>query len=415
MTKKMFIGTAALMGLALVFSAGAKPEASTPSEDPYLHLETFSDALYFLQENYVDEVPVAQLLHGAIMGMTVGLDSPTVYMSPTEYARFKDDTIGRYYGVGVLTLFDEGAIRIEKVFQDSPAARAGLLAGDRIVAIDGEAVTTENIELIIESIKGPRGTLVHFKVRRESNDSVLELDVARDRIRTPSVESERLPDNLAWIRILQFQERTGRELRRTLASLDKSGDSLAGLVLDLRSNPGGYLDEAAEVADVFLEEGDIVTTKGRAIQETTETAHHPGTRAKIPIVVLQNHGTASAAEIVAGALQDHKRATIVGTTSYGKGSVQTTYEFTDGSALKITIARYYTPSGRSIHGTGIEPDLVVPAAAALLDGEEEAPESPPEPETGTVDLTGMPAWVLEDPQMMAAITHLLTPPGAESQ
>jgi len=412
----MFIGVTALVWSTLAWPAGANTEAKTPPADPYQHLETFSDALFFLQENYVDEVPVAQLLHGAIMGMTVGLDSPTIYMSPAEYARFKDDTIGRYYGVGILTIFDEGTIRIEKVFQDSPAARAGLLAGDRIVAIDGEAVTTENFELIIERIKGPRGTLVHFKVRRDSNDSVLEVDVARDRIRTPSVESERLPEDLAWIRILQFQERTGRELRRTLASLDKKGAPLAGLVLDLRSNPGGYLDEAAEVADVFLEDGDIVTTRGRAIQETTETAHHPGTRAHIPIVVLQNHGTASAAEIVAGALQDHGRATIVGTTSYGKGSVQTTYEFTDGSALKITIARYYTPSGRSIHGTGIEPDLVVPASHELEEEPDEAAESSPEPEPlAGFDLGEMPAWVLEDPQMMAAITHLLAPAGAESQ
>ncbi len=392
-----------IVALALVaaLSLAARPARGDPEDDPYAHLETFADALVFIQQSYVDELEVDELIHFAIRGMTLDLDLPSTYMSADDYARFRDDTIGRYYGVGIITFADDGAIAIDKVFEDSPADRSGLLAGDRIVAIDGEAVTTENIDQMMNRIKGPRGSLVRLEIRRDELDSPLEIEVARDRIRTPSVEVQRLPRDLAWIRILQFQEKTGREVRRALASLERGDDELRGLVLDLRTNPGGFLDEAAEVADVFLDEGTIVTTRGRAVGETTEVAHQPGTRGNLPVVVLQNGGTASAAEIVAGALQDHGRATIVGTTSFGKGSVQTTYEFSDGSALKLTIARYYTPSGRSIEGTGIDPDLFV-------ENTEEDPDADaPSSADGEPDLSDMPPWVLDDRQMRVAVGELL--------
>jgi len=272
--------------------------------------------------------------------------------------------------------------------------------GDRIVGVDGKALDEENREELMAEIKGRRGTTVMLTLQRDGEDGSLEFEVARDRIRTPSVEFERLPDGLGWLRIFQFQENTGREVRRGLVALEDKDLPLQGLVLDLRSNPGGFLDEAVVVADIFLDEGTIVTTRGRFVEETSEVAHAPGTRTGLPLVVLQDHGTASAAEIVAGALQDHERATIVGTNSFGKGSVQTTYEFTDGSALKLTIARYYTPDDRSIHGTGIDPDLAVSWA--------DADDDPPEGEEP--DWSTMPEWVRRDPQMKAAVRTLLTDP-----
>ena len=391
----------ALLALAtLGFAQGAS--AGTQARDPYVPLESFADALFFIQEHYVDEVESSDLVYNAIQGMTIPLDVPSVYMSPDEYQRFREDTIGRYYGVGILTIIDEATIRIEKVFGDSPAERAGLLKNDEIAGIDGEFVTSENVEMLIEGIKGERGTLVHLKVRREGEADLLEFAVSRDRIRTPSVEWERLPEGLGWVRILQFQENTGREVRRALATLDRRKDPLQGLVLDLRANPGGFLDEAVAVADIFIEEGTIVTSRGRAVAESRQTAHAQGTRGELPLVVLQDESSASAAEIVAAALQDHERATILGTTSYGKGSVQTTYEFADGSALKLTIARFYTPNGRTIQDMGVEPDVVV-----------ERDEEPWIDEEGHavyaegIDLTPMPGWVVDDAQMCAAVTTIL--------
>jgi len=376
--------------------------AETRSRDPYVPLESFADALFFIQEHYVDDVESSDLVYNAIQGMTIPLDVPSVYMSPDEYQRFREDTIGRYYGVGILTVIDDATIRIEKVFADSPAERAGLLEGDEIAAIDGEPVTSENVELLIEGIKGERGSIVHLKVRREGEPALLEFGVSRDRIRTPSVEWERLPGGLGWVRILQFQENTGREVRRALAALDRRKNPLQGLVLDLRSNPGGFLDEAVAVADIFIEEGTIVTSRGRAVAEARQIAHAQGTRRDLPLAVLQDEASASAAEIVAAALQDHERATILGTTSFGKGSVQTTYEFGDGSALKLTIARFYTPNGRTIQDMGVEPDVIV-----------ERGEEPWVDEQGRsvyaegVDLSPMPAWVVDDAQMCAAITTIL--------
>ncbi len=385
-------------GVALAEAAGEEPEPG----DPYLALESFSDVIFFIQQNYVDEVAAEALIHDAIRGMTDGLDMGTAYLSPDEYRRFRDDTIGRYFGIGIITHAEADAVIVDKVFDESPAERAGLLAGDRITTVDGVRIREQNVDEVMGGIKGPRGTFVRLVVHREGEDDTLHFEVPRDRIRTPSVESERLPEDLGWIRIFQFQENTGRELRRALAALEREGEPLRGLVLDLRLNPGGFLDEAVEVADVFLADGVIVSTRGRAVQDAVETAHAPGSRIDLPLVVLQNHGSASAAEIVAGALQDQGRATIVGTTSFGKGSVQTTYEFSDGSALKLTIARYYTPSGRSIHGTGIAPDIRV-----RPDGEVEIGDEPPSSDPFGVDLSGMPEWVLEDATMATAVRVLL--------
>lgn len=398
--------------LLTVSGAGAQEaeRSEDPAEagDPYLALESFSDVIYFIQQNYVDDIEAEALIHDAIRGMTDGLDMGTSYMSPDEYRRFREDTIGRYYGIGIITHATAEAVLIDKVFEESPAQRAGLLVGDRITTVDGVRITEENVEVVMGGIKGPRGTFVRLVVHREDVDDTIHVEIPRDRIRTPSVESERLPRDVGWIRVFQFQENTGREVRRALAALEKRDGPLQGLILDLRLNPGGYLDEAVEVTDVFLDEGVIVTTRGRAVQEATENAHQPGSRVELPLVILQNHGSASAAEIVAGALQDQQRATIVGTTSFGKGSVQTTYEFTDGSALKLTIARYYTPNGRSIHGTGIKPDIRV-----LPSGDVEIGDEAPTSDPFGVDLTEMPEWVQEDATVATAVQILLDDSPAE--
>ena len=385
--------TLLILALSLLAPAGAREKP----RDPYQPVESFSDALYFIQKHYVDEIDEAQLIYDAIAGMTANLDTPSTYMSPTEYQRFRDDTIGRYYGIGILTRPDVDGVVIDRVFESSPAERSGVLAGDRIVQVDGMYLTAENRDELMQGVKGPRGTLVELALEREGEDDPRVVQVARDRIRTPSVEFERLPGDLGWLRIFQFQENTGREVRRALASLEGRQGDLTGLVLDMRSNPGGFLDEAVAVADVFLEEGTIVTTRGRFVEEASEDAHPPGTRVDLPVVVLQDRGTASAAEIVAGALQDHGRATIVGTRSFGKGSVQTTYEFADGSALKLTIARYYTPNLRSIHGTGIEPDVAVDRADDGEPGESD-PDGP--------DWSTMPDWVQLDLQLQTALALL---------
>lgn len=387
----------ALLALALAVQPASGREKA---RDEYQPLESFYDALYFIQKHYVDDVDSSVLVYDAIEGMTAGLDAPSTYMSPDEYREFRDNTVGRYYGVGILTRAEAGGMVVDKVFDRSPAERAGVLVGDRIVAVDGQELDEDNAEEMMAGIKGRRGTTVALSIEREGLDERFDLEVSRDRIRTPSVEFERLSDDLGWLRIFQFQENTGREVRRGLVALEGRDQPLRGLVLDLRSNPGGFLDEAVVVADIFLEEGTIVTTRGRFVEETSEVAHAPGTRTGLPLVVLQDHGTASAAEIVAGALQDHERATIVGTTSFGKGSVQTTYEFADGSALKLTIARYYTPDERSIHGTGLDPDLRVSWADA--DEQGDAPGDP--------DWSAMPDWVQRDPQMRAAVRALLANP-----
>ncbi|MCK6527390.1 S41 family peptidase [Myxococcota bacterium] len=378
-------------------SAGAVSAAVALPADPYLPLQVMTEVLGWVQTRYVDDVGVDDLLYDAIQGMVSKLDEHSRFLTPEQYRSLQEDTAGRYYGVGISIRTEGGEVTISRPLPGSPAEKAGIQAGDVIVSVDGLPASGETMDRAVASIKGPRGTEVVLALRRTGWAEPREFRLARAQIHTPSVESAGLPGGFGWVRISHFQERTGEEVKRALAELDRAG-SLAGLVLDLRDDPGGLVDEAVVVADEFLEGGTIVSTRGRAVIEETERAHRLGTRSQLPMVVLVNGNSASAAEIVAGALQDQGRAPIMGTTTYGKGSVQTVYEMTDGSALKLTIARYFTPKGRSIHGIGIAPDHWVDAS----------PAGGPEPASSTAD-PGSPSWVAMDRQVSEAIRYLSAP------
>jgi carboxyl-terminal processing protease len=328
----------------------------------YEKLEIFTKVLHYVEANYVENVDDKQLVYGAIKGMLSTLDPHTVFMPPDEYRDMKEDTSGRFGGVGIELDTTETRLRVSGVLDGTPASKAGIQAGDEILAIDGERIVSDDLRNAVKKIKGEKGTSVVLNVTRDGWEKPKDYTLVRADITVRSVSSRRLDDGMGYVKIASFQERTGDDLDRAVAQMEKDNKGpLTGLVLDLRGNPGGLLDQAVRVADEFISEGVIVSTIGRdPTRKEEELAHKRGTYEKFPIVCLVNGGSASASEIVAGALQDHKRAVVLGTQSFGKGSVQTVIELDDGSGLKLTIAKYYTPSGRSIQNLGITPDVVVP-------------------------------------------------------
>ncbi len=375
---KIVVVAAFSVGLlsGLVLAAGG-PALATSIDGTYQKLRVFSQVLSYVQTHYVDEISEDELLYDAIGGMLRDLDPHTTFMRPAEYQKLREDTAGEFGGLGIrLTATDVGVF-IEGVSSDGAASRAGLLSGDRIVAIDGAEIAALDLDEVAKRLRGVPGTKVLIGVVRAGWQGPREIPLIRRYVRVKSVEHDLLEGEIGYVRIYSFQERTDQELAEALADLGqrakrKGRARLAGLVLDLRDNPGGLLDEGVKVADRFLEEGDIVRTEGRNPRTAeVQVAHARGTEEPYPMTVLVNGGTASASEIVAGALQDHGRAAIVGTRSYGKGSVQTLFGLEDGSGLKLTIARYYTPSGRSIQKVGITPDLPVRADKDLPPGDGE--------------------------------------------
>lgn len=383
------------LSLALAFAAGlgtglvlaVSPAAlATDIEATYKKLRVFSQVLAYVQDNYVDEISEEELVYDAINGMLKDLDPHTTFMRPAEYQKLREDTAGEFGGLGI-ELFDDGAgIRVAGVHKDGAAERAGLRRWDLILSIDGEKIEELTLEDVVKRLRGVPGTKVVLGVSRKGWDGTRDIPLIRRHVRVPSVVHEMLPDGVGYLNISSFQERTDQELAQALAELrrevKKTGArDLSGLVLDLRDNPGGLLEEGVKVADRFLAGGLIVSTAGRNPRNVEkQMAHDRGTEADYPLVVLVNGGTASASEIVAGALQDHARAVVIGTRSYGKGSVQTLFGLDDGSGLKLTIARYFTPKGRSIQDTGIVPDLIVAAERKGEEGEE------PEEATGALRL-----------------------------
>ena len=347
---------AALAGLVLLQAAVAGPRRYTP----YRKLNVFSQVLTQVENNYVEHVDDTRLIYGALQGMMRTLDPHSVFMPPDVYRQLKAETEGEFGGIGVEVELRGGWLTVVSPIDGTPAQRAGLQPGDQIRAIDGKS--TEGIDMFqaVKVMRGARGSSVELTIRRPGVEKPLKFKIVRDRIKIISVSSRLLREGVGYIRLKNFQEDTDRELGRALSALEKAGP-LRGLVLDLRNNPGGLLDQAVRVADHFIKSGTLVSTTGKAGRVLdVESAHLVGTRAEIPIVCLVNGGSASAAEIVAGALQDHRRAVILGVRTFGKGSVQTIIDLEDGSGLKLTIARYYTPSGRSIQEKGITPDIVVP-------------------------------------------------------
>ena len=326
----------------------------------YEKLKIFGDVLSAVQTSYVEEPDMDQLVEGAIKGMLQNLDPHSSYLTPDMLKQVEVETKGVFGGLGIEIGIKDGILTIIAPIEDTPADRAGLLAGDKIVKIEEDPTKDMTVMDAVKRLRGEPGTKVKIWVAREGARELLPYTITRDIIKIRSVKTKELGDGIAYVKLLQFQQDSTTELENAMRERMKDKGGVRGLVLDLRNNPGGLLDQAVKVADKFIGSGLIVYTDGRLeAQKYKYSAHKEGTYGNFPMVVLVNAGSASASEIVAGALQDHGRAIILGTQTFGKGSVQTILPLEDGSALRLTTARYYTPNGRSIQAKGIEPDIVV--------------------------------------------------------
>ncbi len=332
-------------------------------------LKIFGDVLSVIQSSYVEEPNVDNLVQGAIKGMLQTLDPHSSYLTPDMLKQVEVETKGVFGGLGIEIGVKDGILTVIAPIEDTPAFRAGLQAGDKIVKIEKESTRDMTVMDAVKRLRGEPGTKVTISVVREGVSEPRAYTITRDIIKIKSVKTKTMGEGIAYVKLLQFQQDTSSELEKALQAAGKEKEGLKGLVLDLRNNPGGLLDQAVKVADEFIDSGLIVYTDGRIeAQKSKYFAHKEGTYTGFPIVVLVNAGSASASEIVAGALQDHGRAILLGTKTFGKGSVQTILPLEDGSALRLTTARYYTPNGRSIQAKGIEPDIVVTDGREPPDG-----------------------------------------------
>jgi carboxyl-terminal processing protease len=366
---------AIVFGVALGVSASLVPDVlaekrpdvvSASQDDAHL----LAEAMERVKHDYVDDVDDDRLVEAAIRGMLADLDPHSAFLGPEEFDDIRISTSGRYSGIGVDLGVKDGRVVVVAPADGSPASRAGILAGDAILSVDGMPLDVADLDDAVHLMRGPLGTRVVLIIRREGVDEPLEIALDRGQIEVQSVRAELLDAGDAYVRISHFTDSTAQDLRRALGDLERqAGRSLPGLVLDLRNNPGGVLDAAVAVADVFLDRGLIVSADGRMPDARFRANATPGDLLDgAPLSILVNKGSASAAEIVAGALKDHRRATIIGTSTFGKGSVQTIIPLSDGNAIKLTTSRYYTPSGMSIHARGVAPDVVVEAQGP--DGED---------------------------------------------
>ena len=351
-------GAVALTGGAFAYAR----EAVAPQLSEAVHMmQLFGDVVEIVKADYVVKVDDRKLVEAALDGMLSSLDPHSNYLNPQEYKELRETTVGSYGGLGLEVTTQDGAIKVITPMDDTPAARAGVQAGDYITSIDGESVLGQNLTDAVRKMKGAPGTPVTLTITRVGAKEPFDLKLNREIINVKSVKSK-VEGDYGYLRITNFNENTGRETQEAIRSLEVKNPRMKGLVLDLRNNPGGLLDSSVTVASAFLNGGEVVTQRGRNPRDIERYNARGGDMLHgLPVVVLVNPGTASAAEIVSGALQDRRRAVIVGVTSFGKGSVQSVIPMRDGSdgAVKLTIARYYTPSGRSIQRTGIEPDLEV--------------------------------------------------------
>ncbi|QOZ06431.1 S41 family peptidase [Bradyrhizobium sp. CCBAU 51765] len=340
---------------------GSSARAATA--DTYRQLNLFGDVFERVRSDYVEKPDDTKLIESAISGMLTGLDPHSSYMDAKSFRDMQVQTRGEFGGLGIEVTMEDGLIKVVSPIDDTPASRAGIMANDIITNLDDEAVQGLTLNQAVEKMRGPVNTKIKLKIIRKGQDNPLDVTLVRDNIRVRSVRARVEQDDIGYIRITTFNEQTTEGLKREVGNLTNQigADKLKGFIIDLRNNPGGLLEEAVTVSDSFLEKGEIVSTRGRNAEETQRRTAHAGdlTKGK-PVIVLVNGGSASASEIVAGALQDHKRATIVGTRSFGKGSVQTIIPLGSGNgALRLTTARYYTPSGKSIQAKGIVPDIEV--------------------------------------------------------
>lgn len=376
MHKKTRMGTGivigAVLGLALSLSFGVfANRADNVDAIPLEDLRAFTDVFVRIKRNYVEEVDNSQLLENAIRGMLSGLDPHSAYLGEREFRDLQIGTSGEFGGLGIEVGMEDGFVKVIAPIDDTPASRAGVRPGDLIIRLDDTPVKGMSLTDAVNTMRGPKGTDITLTIVREGTERPLKLTLTRDTIRVRSVRTEMLEPGFAYLRITNFQAKTGENLLEAVAALQAESGGLKGLVLDLRNNPGGVLNSAVSVSDAFLEEGLIVYTEGRVPDaQFRYTASRGDVLRGAPIVVLVNEGSASASEIVAGALQDHQRAVVMGSNTFGKGSVQTILPLRQETALKLTTARYYTPSGRSIQAEGITPDIVLEKLSVAQAGEE---------------------------------------------
>ncbi len=367
------IGTILGLSLSLGSAVLADKDSREPASLPWDQARLLAEVLERVKRDYVDEVDDDRLIEAAIRGMVADLDPHSSYLDPEEYEEIRITTSGNYSGVGLEVGASEGQMVVVSAIEGSPAAEAGVHSGDVIISIDGMPVDPLNLDDAVLRLRGAAGTPVRLTLTRDGGQSPLAMDLVRTQIQLKSVRYELVEPAFGYVRLTHFSETTAGDLRDAVEQMArKSGGQLSGLVLDLRNNPGGVLDAAVEVSDAFLDDGLIVTAEGRVPDARFRLAARPGDIiGGKPLAVIVNAGSASASEIVAGALQDNHRAVIVGVPTFGKGSVQTVMPLSEGRAVKLTTSRYFTPSGRSIHNRGITPDIRIDPVAAAASAEKD--------------------------------------------
>ena len=365
--KIVLIFISAIVTLALASLAISASTGRLAKDDLFRQVQLFSDSLAIIQAEYVDEAKPKDLIYGALKGMLSSLDPHSQFMDPDTYNELKVETEGQFGGLGIEITIKDSLLTVVTPIEDTPAWKAGVKSGDRIVKIENELTREMTLGDAVKKMRGKPGEAVNITVLRESEKKILEFKIVRDIIKIKDIkEAKILEEGIGYIRLVEFSEKTVKDINVALENLSKDG--MSAFILDLRNNPGGLLDVAVKVAERFIQNGKlIVYTKGRRPTQNLEflsRSTHP--ILNLPMAVLINEGSASGSEIVAGSLQDYKRAIIVGTKSFGKGSVQTVIPLSDGSALRLTTSKYFTPSGKVIHGNGVKPDIVVEAGEVKL-------------------------------------------------
>ena len=414
--RRRALGWFLALGWVLFVAGLLVPRVSAVGPGGYQSLETFANILAIVQRNYVKEVDTEKLVTGAIKGMLASLDPHSGYLTEDAYQDLQTETEGRFGGLGLEITMRNGLLTVVSPIEDTPASRAGVQPGDQIVGIDDQSTEDMGLTDAVKQLRGPRGSSVTITVRRTGHDKLLTFTIVRDVIEISSVRAYVLEPGFLYVRIAQFQDRTSGNLAAAVTRHQPDAGSFKGVVLDLRNNPGGLLSQAVNVSDLFLDTGLIVYTDGRLEHQKQKfSATRPNSRTDFPMVVLVNGGSASASEIVAGALQDHKRALVLGTKTFGKGSVQTILPLDDRSALRLTTAEYFTPNGRSIHETGIQPDIVmerspqVTQGAAVNEPQGETPKGDPAKEAAGAEPEppdSVVQRVKNDPQVARALELL---------
>ena len=368
--------TAAVLVVLTLSLGGTSASKGVDRTATYEQLKLFTDVLSIIQNQYVDETEPKEVIYGAVRGMLRTLDPHSSFMDPESYREMQVETSGSFGGLGIEITIRDDMLTVVAPIDGTPAWRAGIQPGDRIVKIEGLVTKDMSLADAVKKMRGPKGTKVTVTIMRDGTKDPFDVALTREVIQVQSIKSQELEPGIGYIRIRQFQERTAPDLIAAVEKFDKSG-TFSGLILDLRYNPGGLLSSAVEVSEEFLGDGKLVVyTEGRVRNQNMRfTAHAKHAITDVPLVVLVNGGSASASEIVAGAIQDHGRGVVLGTQTFGKGSVQTIIPLSDGSGLRLTTARYYTPKGRSIHGKGITPDIVIEAPKE--DAAATKPNTPP--------------------------------------